>query len=166
MASRLRRLIRFVLPQQLVARYMESKIPLPTDNIYKFFALFSLLLLISGIGLVFYSTNNTNSIIFEHWVEIESLQSIEKPTVEQESRLKALERKVEVAVSDKNALRWASFGMVMLGTFGVMLGFGYWHKHIQPVADQMARTQLEIARLQLLNLKADLKAKGVDADAV
>ena len=41
-------------------------------------------------------------------------------------------------------------------------GFGYWHKKIQPLADQMAVTQLELARLQLLSLKADLKARGVE----
>lgn len=166
MASRLRRLIRFVLPQQLVARYMESKIPLPTDNIYKFVALFSLLLVISGFGLVTYATNSSNSIVFDHWVELEMLQAIEKPTTEQRARLKSIEKKVEVAVSDKDTYKSLAFMMILIGTAGGFFGFGYWHRHIQPAADQMTRTQLEIARLQLLNLKADLKAKGVDADAV
>jgi len=166
MASRLRRLIRFQLPQRLVARYMESKIPLPTDNIYKFGALLSLILFISGFGLVTYATNSSNAIVFEHWVELETLQTIEKPTTEQQARLKSLERKVEVAVSDKNTYKNLAFLMILIGTCGALFGFGYWLKHIQPVADQMAKTQLEIARLQLLNLRADLKAKGIDVDTV
>jgi hypothetical protein len=52
-----------------------------------------------------------------------------------------------------------------LGICGVFFGFGYWHKRIQPLSDQMAATQLELARLQLLLLKTDLKAKGVEVDA-
>lgn len=118
-----------MLPQQLVARYMESKIPLPTDNIYKFVALFSLLLVISGFGLVTYATNSSNSIVFDHWVELEMLQAIEKPTTEQRARLKSIEKKVEVAVSDKDTYKSLAFMMILIGTAGGFFGFGYWHRH-------------------------------------
>lgn len=166
MESRFVRLLRFVLPQRLVARYMESKIPLPTDNLYKFLALFSLLILLSGFGLVFNSTEKTNATIFEHWTELESLQAVEKPTVEQKSRLEVLERKIEVAISDKVFFRWVSILMVLGGIFGVIAGFGHWFRRTQRDADQMSKIQLETARLQLLGLRADLKARGVDVDAV
>lgn len=145
--------------------YMESKIPLPTDNIYKFAALFSLLLLISAFGTIIYASNSSNAVIFEHWAELESLQAQEKPSVEQASRRKALERKIEVTLADRKTFVAFAAVMACLGTLGVVLGFGYWHKRIQPLADQMAVTQLELARLQLLLLKADLKAKGVEVDA-
>lgn len=144
---------------------MESKIPLPTDNIYKFVALFSLFLLISSVGAIIFATNSANAIVFEHWVELETLQAQEKLSVEQASRLKALERKVEVTVSDKKTFTQLSGAGIGLGLVGIFLGFGYWHRRIQPLADQMAVTQLELARLQLLSLKADLKAKGVEVDA-
>lgn len=144
---------------------MESKIPLPTDNIYKFVALFSLFLLISSVGAIIFATNSANAIVFEHWVELETLQAQEKLSVEQASRLKALERKVEVTVSDKKTFTQFSGAGIGLGLVGIFLGFGYWHRRIQPLADQMAVTQLELARLQLLSLKADLKAKGVEVDA-
>lgn len=144
---------------------MESKISLPTDNIYKFLALFSLVLLISSVGAVIFATNAANAIVFEHWVELETLQAQEKLSVEQASRLKALERKVEVTVSDKKTFTQLSGAGIGLGLVGIFLGFGYWHRRIQPLADQMAVTQLELARLQLLSLKADLKAKGVEVDS-
>lgn len=144
--------------------YMESKIPLPTDNIYKFAALFSLFLFIFSFGAIIYATNSANAVIFEHWVEVETLQAQEKHTVEQASRLKALERKIEVAVEDKKTFNRFSAFIGALGFVGVILGFGYWHKRIQPLADQMAVTQLEMARLQLLLLSAEVKAKGLDAD--
>ena len=144
---------------------MESKIPLPTDNIYKFLALFSLVLLISSVGAVIFATNAANAIVFEHWVELEPLQAQEKLSVEQASRLKALEKKVEIAVSDKKTFTRLSNVGIGLGLAGIFFGFGYWHMRIQPLADQMAITQLELARLQLLLLKADLKAKGVEVDS-
>lgn len=144
---------------------MESKIPLPTDNIYKFVALFSLVVLIASFGAIIFASNTANAVVFEHWVELETLQAQEKLSIEQSSRLKALERKVEVAVSDKKTFTQLASAVMALGFIGVCLGFGYWHKRIQPLADQMAITQLELARLQLLLLKADLKAKGVEVDS-
>lgn len=59
--------------------YMESKIPLPTDSIYKFLAMFSLLLVIFSVGAVIYASNSTNAVGFEHWVELEVLQAVEEP---------------------------------------------------------------------------------------
>lgn len=145
--------------------YMESKIPLPTDNIYKFAALFSLVIVIVSFCSIIYSNSASNAIVFEHWVEVETLQAQEKLSVEQSSRLKALEKKIEVAVSDKQLFIKLASVFLGLGICGVFFGFGYWHKRIQPLSDQMAATQLELARLQLLLLKTDLKAKGVEVDA-
>lgn len=145
--------------------YMESKIPLPTDNIYKFVALFSLVIVVVSFCSIVYANSVANAIVFEHWVEVETLQAQEKRSVEQASRLRALERKIEVAVSDKELFIKLASVFLGLGICGVFFGFRYWHKRIQPLADQMAVTQLELARLQLLLLKTDLKAKGVEVDA-
>lgn len=144
--------------------YMESKIPLPTDNLYKFFALFALVLFISGFGTVILATKITNELAFEHWVEVETLQAVEKPTVNQAARLKSLQKKLEIAVSDKQTYTYVGLALIAIGTAGIWLGFERWLLRIQPLADQMAATQLEIARLQLLSLKADLQAKGIDVD--
>ncbi len=143
---------------------MESKIPLPTDNLYKFFALLALLIFLSGFGTIVYATSATNAIAFDHWVELESLQALKKPTLEQAARLQSLERRIEVAVADKETYTLLGQFLIAAGVLGMYLGFGHWYKRIQPLADQMAETQLEIAKLQLLSLKTDLKSKGVDVD--
>jgi hypothetical protein len=67
-------------------------------------ALFSLVLLISSVGAIIFATSSANAVVFEHWVELETLQAQEKPSVEQTSRLKALEKKIEVTVADKKPL--------------------------------------------------------------
>ena len=166
MESRIVRLLRFVLPQRLVARYMDSKIPLPTDNIFKFVALFSIVLVISGFFLINDATVSSNEVVLEHWIERETLRDLEKPTPEQSMRLMLLDKKVELAVSARESNQILGVMIFVLGAIGIGLGFGYWHKRIQPLADQMARTQLEISRLQVLKLKEELKAKGVDVGDV
>lgn len=143
---------------------MESKIPLPTDNLYKFFALFALVVFLSGFGTIIYATSATNTIAFEHWVELESLQALKEPTLEQAARLRSLERRIEVAVADKETYTLLGQFLIVAGVVGMYLGFSHWYMRIQPLADQMADTQLEIAKLQLLSLKADLKSKGIDVD--
>ena len=153
--------LRCVLLNQPPESYMESKIPLPTDNIYKFIALFSLVLLISSFATVIVATNTSNSVVFEHWVELETLRAQETLSVSEASRLKALERKIDIAVADKSTfVTWAGF-ISALGTLGMFVGFGYWHKRIQPLADQMAATQLELTKLQVLKLRSELESKGV-----
>ena len=154
--------LRCVLPNQPSESYMESKIPLPTDNIYKFVALFSLVLLIFSVATVVFATNTSNSVVFEHWVEVETLKAEKSLTVAQSSRLKALERKIDVAVADKNTfIRWSGF-LSALAIFGIIIGFGYWYKRIQPLADQIAATHLELNKLQIAKLRAELEGKGVD----
>ncbi len=68
--------------------------------------------------------------------------------------------------SSRRSSQIIGFVLLVLGAIGIGLGFGYWHKNIQPLADQMARIQLEISRLRVLQLKEELKAKGVDVGDV
>jgi hypothetical protein len=63
-----------------------------------------------------------NAVVFEHWVELETLQAQEKPSVEQTSRLKALERKVEVTISDKKTFTQLSGVGIAFGLIGIFLG--------------------------------------------
>ncbi|WP_313513145.1 hypothetical protein [Pseudomonas sp.] len=143
---------------------MESKLSLPTDNFYKLLALLSLVGLISSFMIVIYATNTSNAIAFENWAELEVLKTKENPNIEQSTRLKILEKKIDVAVADrKTYVEYAGF-LAALCTLGMFVGFGCWYRKIQPLADQLAATQLEMARLQLLSLRADLKAKGVEVD--
>lgn len=54
---------------------MESRVPLPTDNIFKFYALFGLLLTIFSAGSVLYVNKSTNDLAFEIAVEYETLKA-------------------------------------------------------------------------------------------
>ncbi|WP_226687507.1 hypothetical protein [Stutzerimonas stutzeri] len=163
MASKVPGLIRFLLPKRLMARYMESKIPLPTDNIYKFYALFSLLLLIFSLGAVLYVQKSANEQAIAILPDLEELKEAKELSTKDELRKQILERRLEVVLSDKKFYQKALGVIIGIAISGIWFGFSQWHKVIQPLQDEHAKIQLEISRLQLEKLKAE-SAKALGAD--
>ncbi|WP_372439499.1 hypothetical protein [Pseudomonas aeruginosa] len=145
---------------------MENKIPLPTDSLYKFVALFSMTILIGAFYLTFYAGESSNAGGYENWSELASLQSLEKPNAEQAARKEMLERKIEIAVENRKTLVKLAAFLAGVGTLGVYVGFAFWIRKQQKVADQIAENQLELSRLQLLALRHELKSKGVEVDTL
>jgi len=80
---------------------MENRVPLPTDNIYKFYALFGLLLTIFSIGAMVYVNQSTNDLVFDVAVEYETLKADPVRSVADEARFTLLERKLEIAGVNK-----------------------------------------------------------------
>ncbi|MBJ6136392.1 MULTISPECIES: hypothetical protein [Marinobacter] len=134
---------------------MENRVPLPTDNIYKFYALFGLLLIIFSIGAMLYVNQSTNDLAFEVAVEYETLKADPMRSVADEARFTVLERKLEIAGLNKKTFMICLSVIIAAGSFMVWYGFKKWHTEVQPVQD-------EIARLNLVKLRREL---GEDCDA-
>lgn len=105
---------------------MESKVPVPTDNIFKFYALFSLLVVIFCIGAALYVNKSTNQLMFAKLVELDTLEQETAPTPSQEFRIAALKRQLEIARSNR------SFSIVALGILlgGCRLGHVLWLQEV------------------------------------
>lgn len=143
---------------------MQDKISIPTDNIYKFYALFSLLLLIVTVSAAIYVMNFTNELIIKNLIEIQTIDAeIEPmdapdPTSPQLTRRAILKWQVESAQSDRITY-WLVLGVLLgLSLSGMYYGFSKWHKEVQALNDEVVRVQLEIAKLQLAKLKAEAKS--------
>lgn len=144
---------------------MLNSVPIPTDNVFKFYALFSLVLFIfcgaAGLAVV----DRTQDVIFSSLVEIETLRQ------EQNSGKSNL-AKIEVYETKMRRAEKISYPMVGLlavcfagSILGMVYGFGKWHTKIQPLDDEATRVQLktaevelETAKLQLAKLKAETPA--------
>lgn len=135
---------------------MESRIPVPTDNIFKFYALFGLLLFVFSCGALLFVNSSTNSFLSSAYTELEGLKQLENPSRVEKARIDILERKMDVSKSDKG---FFSSALAVLGV-GAISGMGYgflkWHTVVQPVLDESAKVQLEIAKLQLTQLQREL----------
>ncbi|WP_321460055.1 hypothetical protein [Vibrio sp. NH-UV-68] len=124
---------------------MESRIPLPTDNIYKFYALFGLLLVIFGLGSIIYVNQSTNSLVYDVIIEYHTLKNIpvEARTLVQEATFQVLDKKLDVAVRNKFIFLIAIGGMIAGGIYMLWYGFKTWHTKIQPMQDEMARLNIK-----------------------
>lgn len=122
---------------------MESRIPLPTDNIFKFYALFGLVLTIFGIGSILYSNKSTNDFVFQVAVEYETLKVDPARTFQQEARFQLLERKIKVMKNDKTFYLSCLGIVVGIGIFTLGYGFIKWHTEVQPIQDEITRLNLK-----------------------
>jgi len=90
---------------------MENNIPVPTDNIFKFYALFGLLLFIFSLGASLYTTSTTNELILGSIPELEGLKQIEKPSRVEEAKIAVIDKKLEVAKSNRKFFSYVLGGL-------------------------------------------------------
>lgn len=132
---------------------MNSRIPLPTDNIYKFYALFGMLLLVFAIGSVTFVTKSTNEFMAIAYVDLEDLRTRDILKPREEMRRKILERQIEVAEKDKRFFFWSAMALAAFGSLAMLIGFTRWHSRIQPVLDEIAELQLAKLRHEVTQQK-------------
>lgn len=128
---------------------MDSKIPLPTDNIYKFLATFGLVLMVSALTLLIYTYQATNDVVFKNASAIYDLESSDRSDDDKERRAKLLTREVEVAVSNRNIGKWFFSGLFVLGLMASVIGFGRWYMYVQPEYDRALKLQNEKLELEV-----------------
>lgn len=128
---------------------MEGKVPLPTDNIYKFYALFGLTLFITTIAAFLYLHKTTNELLFDAIVVSEELSSKETPSPTDLKRKEVLEKKIEIAVADKKAFNTALEIIAAFSLVAMFIGFSQWHIVIQPKQDRLLDLQIEKAEREL-----------------
>ncbi|MEM5528090.1 hypothetical protein WN093_04595 [Gammaproteobacteria bacterium AS21] len=128
---------------------MQSKIPIPTDNIYKFYALFGLVVFISGFAATIYVSQTTNNLLFEIIPKIEAMKSIPEIAKVQEAELMLLERKQEIALSDKKFYLKSISLIIAIGMCLMFFGFHRWHTKIQPLQDQILELTVKKLRKEL-----------------
>lgn len=129
---------------------MDPKIPLPTDNIYKFLALFGLIVMISSMSLLIYITRSTNELVWENANAIFDLDKSNPPY--KEERAKLLTKEIEIAVTDRDAGKWGLAIVFALGFYASLFGFWRWYKDIQPTHDEILALQRDKLRAELNNL--------------
>src|SRR6185503_16872159 len=125
---------------------MESKIPIPTDNIFKFYALFGLLLFIFSIGSSLYVIRSTNELVFQTVIESESIRQIDNPSTVDQTKKLLLDKRLEIARADKDFLTKSlgALGGVALALMGY--GFWKWHTCVQPIQDELLQLQVKKLR--------------------
>lgn len=69
---------------------MENRVPLPADNVYKFYVLCGLFLTIFSIGAIIYVSQSTNGLVFDVVIEYETLKTDPVRSVVDEAQIALL----------------------------------------------------------------------------
>ena len=128
---------------------MEPRIPLPTDNVYKFYALFGLVVLLTTAIMFFIRHEHYNSIAFDIYVPLEILKEKAGLTVEENKKLFLLKNRSENNLSNKNFELGVYFVFFFLGCGVTIYGFYHWHTRIQPLQDKLLKLQIQKAERDL-----------------
>jgi hypothetical protein len=133
---------------------MQSKVPLPTDNIFKFYALSGLVLFIFCMTSMLFVSNKTNELVYSTIIDVETLNMIEKPTKLELAKKTILERRLEVALENKELYLFVIGVLAGVAVISMYYGFRHWHTIIQPLQD-------ELLLLNIQKLKKELRHKPV-----
>lgn len=134
---------------------MLDRVPVPTDNIYKFIALFSLVVLVFSFWQVISVTTASNAIVMKNYPEIEELKSLDVRTRAQDAKLAVLEREKEVVVTDRKLFVKILSWVIGFAFYGIIYGFWVWRREIQPMVDAQNKAQLELLQLQVEKLRLE-----------
>jgi hypothetical protein len=128
---------------------MESRIPLPTDNIYKFYALFWLALLIASIAGFLYVQKSTNEMAFQAAVEYEELAAKTQPTPPEMKRKEMIERRVSIGIKDREFFNNSLSLLFGVGLCCTAFGFWKWQTVVQPKQDKLLDLQIQQTEQEL-----------------
>jgi hypothetical protein len=132
---------------------MESRTPLPTDNIYKFYALFGLVLFLASIFAFLNIHNSYNERAFARYIETETLNGLSDLNLEQQLRKNVLDTQEKLDSSDKNFYLHVLGGALAIAMLLMAYGFYSWHTKIQPMQDELARRQLAKLGMEIDSLR-------------
>lgn len=134
---------------------MNTSLPIPTDNIYKFSCLFGLALIISSLFafVAMYSSSLDRKI---KYAEIVIPLEAKTPRTKTEDDILEMNRKL-IEVTRSNETFWnQAIGCAMgLGTALCILGAWEWLRKIQPRDDRLAALQVEKLEAEIAKLKAE-----------
>lgn len=138
---------------------MAFSIPSVTDNVYKFYAIFGLTLIVSSIigSIQLNRMNNARIHQFAKDVEAVHQRDPDFANVKDSPVVASALKQIELIGKDRVAYQWVLFGLVALGTGSSIYGFHKWQQGVQKSDDAIQALHLEKLRLEVAKLKAGLK---------
>lgn len=132
---------------------MESRIPLPTDNIYKFYALFGLLLFTFALASKLYLAESAIDKVIKMLPQYIEVAQKSQPGSPEKIMSNILETRMDSILEDGINLDSLSNYVAITGGLFMLIGFGAWQLIIQPRQDEFAKLELEKLRHEVEQLK-------------
>lgn len=136
---------------------MTPTIPIPTDHVYKFYALCGLSIAISSLIALIYLIDRYNERIEKNYLQWEILNRMDNLSQEDEVRKSVLKAKLDVDRLDRSAIPWALGSIGGVGGAMMLLGFIPWHKTLQRNQDKLLELQIKKIEREILALDRELE---------
>jgi hypothetical protein len=141
---------------------MTPSMPIPTDNFYKFAALFGLAILISFMVLSIYLPEKFGEPAFKESLEFEILKSRDSLSTEETIRKNHLETKIKLFDSFARQIVYGSAIIGMFGGFLFLWGIIVWWWKVQPKQDELLNLQIEKTKREIQVLEKQLNPKRLE----
>ncbi|MCK5153351.1 MAG: hypothetical protein KAQ93_03255 [Spirochaetales bacterium] len=127
---------------------MISKIPLPTDNLYKFIALFGLMIFLTTLVMFFTRHQYYNESAFNRYKEISNLKIIEDRTEKEEIELFILTEQQQIEETDEDLEVDIYIITAVIGIFLIFVGFFLWYLRVQKYQDLLLILRVRKAKIE------------------
>jgi hypothetical protein len=138
---------------------MTPSMPVATDNIYKFAALFGLALLISVILVGTYVPDKYGEPAFNDALELKILQSKDNLSKEETIKKTLLEEKVRLFDGFARQIIYGAAVFMLIGAFLLVWGGIAWWWKVQPKQDELLNLQIEKMKREIQVLEKQLEKK-------
>ncbi len=125
---------------------MTPRIPLPTDSIYKFYALSGIIFFITAVIMIYITQKNYNEQVYERYIPMQILSNKDVLNEKEELELEILKSKDKIEKDDRNIMMKLFSVVLSLAIICMMYGFFKWHTILQPSQNKLM--ELEIKKLE------------------
>jgi hypothetical protein len=141
---------------------MEPSIPIPTDNIYKFYALCGLAIFVSSILASAYVFTSYLERIASTSIELEMLKTKNDLSSEEAVKKSALEGRLVLDQTLGESFFKLLSVACAVGLLGMIVGFSMWQIRIQPKQDQLLDLQAKKIEHEVRILARTLEQTSAD----
>lgn len=136
---------------------MDPRIPIPTDNIYKFLATFGLVVMVASLTLIIINGRTANQVIVNNAEAYYDLKVSDDPLIKDRKEL--LNKQIQIAVNNREYTKWILAVVFAIGFYSSGFGFYRWYHKVQPLHDEIMELQRQKLELEVLSLKKSQKLK-------
>ncbi len=122
---------------------MNSRLSIPTDNIYKFYAIFGLAFCIGALTLFVFTYNTHLESSVSLTLELTKLESNNSEDNLIQAKKEMLQNLLKIGNSNKDLYMSIISLSFSLGLFVMAIGFYRWHYKIQPQLDRLVVLQIK-----------------------
>lgn len=131
---------------------MNSKLAIPTDNIYKFEAIFGLAILLASLLGLIYSLGSYPETLFNAAIELEKITDNEKKVNLESAYAGSMQAGLQFALG-------VSIIGCVVGVICSRYGFNKWSNLVQPVDDSIRALDKQKLDLEIKILQEELRIK-------